>query len=466
MAIARLSEEDRFMLWPDQRWPQHIGALAVLDGRRLVDSQGRFRLEDVRDAVAGRLHLVPRFRQLLQVPRLGMGGPLWVDADRFDIRDHVELVQLPSPAGEGELLAAVERLRARRLDHARPLWGMWFLPGLADGRIGLYVKTHHCVADGIAGMASLAAFLDAVPDVQPPPPHEDWTPERAPTAGELRGDSARRHLAAGGRHLAALAHPVETIGRWRDSWPAVRELALETPGTATTLDRFIGPDRVLELVRTDLALMKAIGHAHSAKVNDVLLALIAAGLRALLESRGELRPETMVKIDVPISLRLADRANARGNLISMMVIPLAVGVADGHTRLRLIAAETARRKAAGRPSLGGLPHGHLAAMVMLPLVARQHVNVTSADLPGPEAPLYFAGAEVLELFPLLPLIGNVTLAVGALSYAGQFNVMVAADRDTYPDLGIFTAGLRQELAAFGASSVASAIAAQAMPSRR
>lgn len=129
-SIERLSSEDRIMLWGDEVWPQEIGALAVLDGKSLLDPDGRFRIEVVRGAVESRLHLVPRFRQLLYAPRRGLGGPLWVDAPDFDLSDHVQVAPLPAPADEAELLEAIERLRRRRLDRTRPLWGMWFLPGL------------------------------------------------------------------------------------------------------------------------------------------------------------------------------------------------------------------------------------------------------------------------------------------------------------------------------------------------
>jgi diacylglycerol O-acyltransferase len=79
------------------------------------------------------------------------------------------------------------------------------------------------------------------------------------------------------------------------------------------------------------------------------------------------------------------------------------------------------------------------------LVKRQRVNVASTDIIGPELPLYLAGARLLEVFPMVQLLGTVTLAVGGMSYAGQFNVMVVADAQTYPDLDAFTCSAQQEL---------------------
>ena len=158
--MERLTAEDMVMLWPDEVWPQEIGCLAVLDGASLLDPDGRFRIEDVRAAVAGRLHRVPRFRQLLYRPRPGLGPPLWVDATAFDLRDHVRVLPVPAPGDEAQLLLTTEQLRLRRLDPSRPLWEMWFLPGLPENRIGLLIKIHHAMADGIAGMATIGALLD------------------------------------------------------------------------------------------------------------------------------------------------------------------------------------------------------------------------------------------------------------------------------------------------------------------
>ncbi len=450
MSIERLTAEDQLMLWPDELWPQDIGAVAVLDGANLVEPDGRFRIEAVRDVVAARLHLVPRLRQLLRVPPPRLGPPLWMDAPQFDLADHVGVVPLSAPADEARLLATVEQLRRRRLDRSRPLWEMWLLPGLPDGRVGLFVRMHHCIADGIAGVATLGTFLDVTPDATsaPGPP---WTPAAPPAESELLADHRRRRAHAMGRRLSSLAHPLLTLRRVRDAWPAMRELVADEPLPTTSLDHVVGPGRNLAVVRSRLDVVKEVAHAYDAKVNDVLLAGIAGGLRKLLSSRGEAVEGTVVRIYVPITLRQGDRTQARGNDIAQMVVPLPVGVADPGRRLRQIAAETATRKARSRPSLGKLPSRGILGRAFLKLIDQQHVNVTSADLPGPPIPMYLAGARVIEVFPLLPLIGSVSLGVGALSYAGQFNIMAVADRDSCPDLDLFVAGVRDELHALAES---------------
>ena len=133
-----------------------------------------------------------------------------------------------------------------------------------------------------------------------------------------------------------------------------------------------------------------------------------------------------------------------------MVVPLPVGVSDPVRRLEMIADETARRKARPAPSLALVPSWAISGPAVHRLVRRQRVNVTSADIPGPEMSLYLAGARLLEVFPVLPLVGRVSLAVGAMSYAGQFNIMVVADRDAHPDLDLFVKGAQDELRDLGA----------------
>ena len=457
MPIERLTAEDEIMLWPDEIWPQDIGAIALFDGANLFAADGRFRIEAVRGAVERKLHLAPRFRQLLRVPPAELGGPLWIDAPTFDIADHVRLLPLPPPGDEDQVLATVEVIRRRRLDRSKPLWEIWVLPGLPGNRIAVFMRTHHCIADGIAGVAVLGTLLDLEPDAAtvPGPP---WTPAKPPSDDDLRADHDMRHSRDMRGRVATFAHPLKSAHGVLGAWPAVRELLAEKELPASSLDRRVGPGRTLALVRADLQAVKDIAHGNDAKVNDVLLAAIAGGLRRLLAGRGEPVDGTILRVYVPVSLRHGEYAGARGNQIAQMVVPLPVGVGDPGVRLRMIVAETARRKLRARPSVGKLPHRGLAGRLFLKLIDRQHVNVTTADLPGPPVPLYLAGARLLEVFPLLPLIGRVSLGVGAISYAGQFNIAAVADWDSHPDLAVFASGVREELGTLELSRRRSAVA--------
>jgi diacylglycerol O-acyltransferase len=450
--MERLGAQDLMMLWPEELgWSQDIGALAILDGRRLLDADGRFQVETVREEVGRRLHLVPRFRQLLYRPRLGLGWPLWVDAPSIDLAEHVRVLPLEAPADEAQLLLACEELRHRRLNPSRPLWELWFLPGLPDGRVGLFMKLHHAIADGIAGVAALGAFVDLVPD--PPgtsaPP---WTPAPVPSTRELLADNLARHLQELGRAFTALDHPVDAVRRARRGWPAVREAFAEARAPRTSLNRRVGWHRRFALVRSDLGLVKRIAHAHDAKVNDVLMVALAGGLRELLLGRGERVDGLDLRAFVPVSLHTEQPGTARGNLDGAMVVPLPVGEPDDVRRLQAIAADTATRKKRRRPQGGTLFRNVPIQRAFLRLAPHQRVmNTYAANVPGPPVPLYFAGAPLLEVFPVVPIMANVSVGIGALSYAGQFNITAVADREACPDLEVFAAGVRRSLDALAAS---------------
>ena len=451
--MERLTAQDLSMVWPDDvGWPQDIGALAILDGTGLFDPQGRFRIEAMRAAIEARLHLVPRFRQLLHLPPRGLGWPLWVDAPSFEVSDHVRAVQLPAPGDEVQLLLTAERLRRRRLDRSRPLWEMWFLTGLPAGRIAFYMKVHHAIADGAAGVATLGTFLDAVPDAPAAPP-QLWTPAPVPSTADLLQDNLRRRVHGLGRAVSAMARPLTTARQLRAGWPAVRETLADTRAPRTSFNRPIGPDRRLALVRSSIDVVKQIGHLHDATVNDVLMTVLASGLRDLLLGRGERVDDLVLRAYVPVSLHREQPGRARGNRDGVMAVPLPIGMSDPGRRLRLIAAETAERKKRKRPPAGTLLRNGVAQRAFMRLMARQRwANVYVANVPGPPTPLYLAGSPLHEVFPIVPLTGNVALGAGALSYAGQFNVTVVADGDACPDIEVFAAGVRDALHTLAASA--------------
>ena len=447
-SIDRLTSLDRLMLGASTRWPQDIGALAILDGTSLLDPAGELRIDVVRTAFASRLYLVPRFRQVIHAPRRGLGGPFWVDAGHFDIRDHILVRPLLPETDETGLLVVTEALRRERFDPSRPLWRMWLMPGLPHGRVAMFVKLHHSIADGMAAMMTLAALLDA-DQGRPVMPAAPWTPTPPPSDRELFDDTIQRRLRGVEHTGRMLIRPGTTLRHAREAWPAVRELLAEEPATRTSLDRMVGPERSLAVIRTTLDDVKAAAHAHDATVNDVLLALTAGGLRTVLRGRGEPVQATTVRAYVPVSLRRRGGGPQQGNLIAQMAVPLAMRESAAGDELRRIAAATSTRKARARTSLGTLIRGRLARRLILFAVMRQRVNVTTASIPGPTGPLSLCGARVLEVFPVLPLIANEPLGVGALSYAGQFAIGVIADRDAYPDLDVFVAGAREELLALG-----------------
>jgi WS/DGAT/MGAT family acyltransferase len=445
--VERLTAQDLMSIWPEARgWSNDIGALALLDGAGLVDADGRLPISALRDHIGRRLHPVPRFRQLLYRPPFGLGRPLWIDAPSVDLTEHIDVMPLQHPADEPNLLLACEDLRRRRLSFSRPLWKMTFLTGLPHQRVGLFIQVHHAIADGMSGIATLGAFLDPVPEPRTPnaPP---WTPARPPKARELFEDNLRRGLANVDRTLLRLAHPRATVAALRNGLPAVREAFTEGRAPRTSLNaRPIGWHRRFSFVRSDLGAVRQLARAHEAKVNDVLMTGLAAGLRALLIGRGERVDGVVLRAAVPVSLHAHTPGRPQGNLDGMMAVPLPIGERDDVRRLQVIAADTRVRRTKPRPPGGVLFRNATIQKAFLGLMGRQRfMNTYAANVPGPASPLYFAGARLLELFPIVPITGNISVGIGALSYAGQFNITAVADRDLVPDIETFTQGMRRSL---------------------
>jgi diacylglycerol O-acyltransferase len=443
--IDRLTVEDRVMLDMSRRWPQDIGALLVLDGSALFDDHGALRLEALRAAVGARLGAVPRLRQVIRYPGWGRGGPYWQDAPAVDLARHIRELRLEPPAGEAALLRTVEELRAVRLDPRRPLWELRFLTGLPDRRVALFVKIHHSIGDGLAAMTIVSALLDAPGGAQLAP--VPWSPAPEPRPSDLVADELRRRVAGLAWLATAMLHPVRTVAGLLAAAPAMREILAERPGDPTSIDRVVGDGRTFALVRGDYRTLRGIARAADASVNDVLLAVTTAGLRTLLVARGEPVEDVTLRAYVPVTLRRRLRGPQQGTQIAQMVVPLSLGDASPMQRLRSLAADTRRRKALPRPSVGAAFRGRLARRLLLKMVIAQRVNVATASIPGPRRPRSLAGARVLEVVPLLPLVGNQPLGIGLVTYADTVGIGISADRDALPDLEILAAGVRAELAA-------------------
>jgi WS/DGAT/MGAT family acyltransferase len=308
-------------------------------------------VEAVRRHLAPRLHLVPRFRQSLYRPRLGLGWPLWVDAPSFDLADHVRVHPLTAPGDQNQLLHTCQQLARRPFDPARPLWELWLLPGLPDRRVGAFLKRHHVLAEGPAAMAAFGALLDQTADARhtAAPP---WTPTPSPSTAELLRDNLRRRRQELGRGWSGLLHPSRTIGLARRALPAWGEVLTEKPAPRTSLNHPVGAERRLAVVRGRLDPTRRVARVHHAKVNDVVLAAVAGGLRQLLAGRGEDVNGLVQRSMVTVSHHEERPGGAQGNMPGWMLVPLPVGEPDPLARLRLIAAETGACKDKARPVAG------------------------------------------------------------------------------------------------------------------
>ncbi|HZD68000.1 MAG TPA: wax ester/triacylglycerol synthase family O-acyltransferase [Actinomycetes bacterium] len=425
----------------DHGLPMHVAALAILEAAPLLDAAGQLRLDALREHLERRLHLAPRLRQVLSRPRFGLGPPLWVDAAAFDIREHVRTRAIPAPGDEAGLLEVCSQLNQPPLDRSRPLWELWLLTGLADGTVGLLIRLHHVVADGIAALALMGALFDAVPDA-PSPVAQPWMPRPVPGAWELFSDNLRRQRGALASALSAVRRPALPLERLLSPVRQLRRLRRQGFAPRVSLNRPVGSHRRLLLVRADLGRVKEVAHAHGAKVNDVVLAAVAGGARRLLEARGELQPGLVLSASVAVSVRSPAEQRAGGNRVGIMLVPLPVGEPDPVRRLERIAQATAeaKRQPAYQPGARFLQRWMVHAMFRQRLV-----NLLVSNLPGPAVHLYLYGARVLDLFQVGIVQGNITVSVGVLSYAGQLNFDLVSDADAVPDSAVFAQGLADAL---------------------
>ncbi len=418
----RISPLDMSNLRVEERGlPMHMAALCLLDGRPLRDEAGELDVARIRRYVDGRTREVRRLHQVLAWPDGRHGSPRWRDAPGFDIAEHVRSRRVPAPRDEAALLRLCADLNRPPLDRSRPLWEVWLLDGLADGRVALLLRLHHVVADGIAAVGLFSSLFDGAS------PAADAAPVVTAPDGQPPG-------------LSRIAGHV--VVRARQAW------ALARSGRAPALswNRPVGARQVHRLVRSDLALAKAAAHAHGGKVNDLVLAAVGGGAHRLLESRHELRPGVDMRVSVAASIRRTGESG--GNRVAVRLVPVPVSEADPGHRLDTVARRTAAQR--GEPPLQ--PSGRYLQRWMVRIMARQRlINLVLSNLPGPPEPLWFAGAPVQEMFQLSMLQGNCAIGVGVLSYAGRLTFDIVADADVVPDVEVFADGVAETLGHLGAS---------------
>lgn len=427
-AIDRASPTDRAFLSMDTgSVPSQLGVILALDGG--------FALPRARQLLAERIRAVPRLRQKLVQAPLGCGGPIWVDDDGFDIRNHVSAVGCPAPGDERALLDAAVSVIGTPLPRDAPLWSAVFVTDLAGGQAALVFVLHHALVDGVGGLALLAKLVDqgaTTADVPFPRPR--------PGTNGLALDALRRRLRA--------------LRSWRNALRLLRTSMAAGGGvrppraTRCSLIRHTGPRRRLAVVRTDLATLRKAAHRHGATTNDALLVAVAGALRQVLLARGE-SVDTMA-IAVPVSGRV-DGEPVPGNMVAPLLVPVpATGAVS--SRLARVAAEVRARKA----SATGPPPIALLGWLFRPLATlggyrwymnhQRRLHTLVSHVRGPGARLTFGGVPIRSAIPVAVAEGgNITANFQALTYAGTMTVTVIVDPDRFPDLDTLTAGLRAEL---------------------
>jgi diacylglycerol O-acyltransferase len=446
--VIRLSALDAsFLEFEDAVTHMHIGSIALFEGPPPTH-------EDLRADVLAKLALVPRYRQLVRFVPLRAGLPVWVDDPHFNLDYHLRRTALPRPGGEHQLRLLIGRVMSQQLDRSKPLWEMWIAEGLEEERWALISKVHHCMVDGVAGSDLLTVLLDRERDPGPTA-SQPWTPQAAPDGLALLAQALVGDLVVGYAAARALRTPFELLRRGQDAARGVlRMRGLVRPAPPCSLNGSVGPHRRWSMARARLADVKTVRASFGGTVNDVVLACITGGFRALLLSRGE-SVERVVRTMVPVSVRSPGEHGEYNNRVSAMFAELPVAVDDPVGRLRSISAEMGDLKesheaVAGEvlTALGGFAPPLLLALGerLATRVPQHNINTVTTNVPGAQYPLYAAGRKMLEAFPYVPLGGHVRVGVAIFSYDGALTFGVTGDYDTAADIEVVCDGIERAMA--------------------
>jgi len=429
----------------------HIGGIALLDGPAPA-------FDEIREHVRSRLHLVPRYRQKLAAPPLGLGRWRWIDDPTFHLDYHLRHSALPAPGDEHKLHALVGRVFAQRLDRTKPLWELYIVEGLTDGRWAIVSKTHHALVDGVSGVDLMTMLFDIEPEPRDAG-GDHWQPRPEPSAAELAAagvtDGIKRVASLPFRALAAAAQPERTLEQAREVLGGVGEVVWAglNPPAEAPLNVRVGPHRRYAVVPARLEEFKAVKDAFGGTVNDVVLAVVTGALRRWMHERGQRTEGVELRAGVPVSIRADDQRGTFGNQLAQVLCPLPVSEPDPIERL--VACRTAMaglkdsRQALGAEVIAGLedfaPPTILAQASRMNF-SRRFYNLLVTNVPGPQFPLYVLGRELQAVYPVPFLAGDRALAVAVLSYNGAMCFGLLADYDSLPDLDVIAEGLEASLA--------------------
>jgi diacylglycerol O-acyltransferase len=452
--MQRMSAQDAsFLHIENDSSPMHVGGVSIFEGPPPVFAEFLADLE-------AKLDLVPRYRQVVRFVPLALSRPVWVDDPHFRLEYHLRRTALPAPGGDGELKALVGRVMSQNLDRAKPLWEIWLVEGLDDGRWALVSKVHHCMVDGVASTDLMAVLFDATREpAERPAQAPTWAPAPTPSSARLLGgalvERALNPVAAARGLGGELRTPRQFAGMARDvAQGAVRSAGLVRGGGDSSLNGPLGPHRRWSWARGRLSDVSTVRGALGGTVNDVVLASITGGFRSLLLSRGE-SVDRVLRTLVPVSVRRPGERGTLNNRVSAMFAELPVGIEDPVLRLESLRIQMqglkeSKQAVAGEAltSMSGFAPPMLLALGarLASRLPQRSLNTGTTNVPGPQFPLYASGRRLLESFPYIPLFAQVRLAVAIFSYDGALAFGVSGDWDSSSDIEVLCRGIEHGLA--------------------
>jgi diacylglycerol O-acyltransferase / wax synthase len=464
------SLDAQFLALETPRQTGHVGGLAILDPStrpdRTVDCAA------VKKLLRERLPLLPPFRwRLAEVP-FGLDYPYWVEDEDFDLDFHVREIALPKPGSDRQLADQVARIFSRPLDRARPLWEVYVIDGLESGDVGMLTKIHHALIDGLSGAEIMGLLLDLAPEGR-----------ELPEAPEDTGDGGRpSELGMLARGLLGVPrYPLRALRSLPKAVPNIEETPFGVLPGAGTVGRVTGrltgrggggpgirapktsftgrvsPHRRFVFGKLPLDEVKAVKNAHGVTVNDVVVSICAGAVRRWLLDHDELPDEPLVA-QIPVSVRGEDQIGTYGNKIMLMSAPLYTSEEDPLVRLKLhhdaLADMKERHKALPAELLQDANHfippavfsrAARATFRLSTSVGRPTWNLVISNVPGPQFPLYLAGARLVANYPVSVITDGMGLNITVMSYNGECDFGIVADRDQMPDLWKVMDWLREEL---------------------
>ena len=444
--MERFSGSDAIFLSMERpTWHQHTGGLLIFDASEAPS----FNFESFKRLVAERLPLAPRFVCRVKEVPFGLDLPLWVKDRNFDVSNHMHRVALPSPGGMRELAELAGDLMGHQLDRRMPLWEMWFIEGLEDGHVAVLAKTHHCMMDGASGQGLAEYLFDLEPNPSSPPPLPEVTEEagqdRMPTDLELVARGLIPTLTA---PLTMSRYGLQLARRGISLLPFLRganKPATPMDAPPTPWNASLSPRRRLSFVSVPLEDIKAVRHHFDVKINDVILALVTTALRRYLVDVDAL-PDKPLIASVPVSTREIDDTDV-GNKIASMFVALPVQVEDPIERMHVIHESTMSAKemtkAVRARRIQALAESAPPAIINLAFrtmfsaqldqVVPAAANVLVSNVPGPPIPLYSAGARVLAIYPIGPLMMGMGINCTVMSYMDSVDFGLQCDPELIAD---------------------------------
>ncbi len=427
--------------------PMHIGAVSMFAGPPPP-------FAELRAMVQGKLDLVPRYRQKVRFVPLAAGPPAWIDDPHFSLSYHVRHTAVPAPGSDAELRQMAARIFSQHLDRNKPLWELWVVEGLDEGRWALLSKVHHCMVDGVAATDLMSVMFS---DDSSGAASGEWSAPPEPSGLEILARSLA-HRASPAGQLAAMQRALSAPGETLRSLAEIARAATSAgrtlkPVGASSLTGQVGPHRRWSWARARLSDVKIVRGALGGTVNDVVLTLITQGFRSLLEARGEpIAGGQVVRTMVPVSVRRRGEKGVYNNRVSAVFAGLPVGIAEPAERLVHIRAEMdgikeSKQAVAGDvlSSISGFAPPLLLALGsrLVTLSPRLNMHTATTNVPGPQQPVQTLGRRMLESFPFVPVVGSIQIVVAIFSYDGGLYFGVTGDYDGASDIAVLTAGIEQ-----------------------